>query len=356
MLDIEFNKIENASQFLKCQQNWEKLETGKNMTVFQSYRWNQLLVEQWLSFTYNRLFSEIIIVEGRENGVVKIIAPLIIQKHSLGYKWLGRLRGIYFLGLESYSDYMNVIYDRIDESSFSQIILSIKEKYPTLPIYFNEVRESTEFCQWCIKQNPEVRKTVSIAVPLPAGVDQYHAMLSKNTKQNLRTALNRMHKADLEYEIQVLHKISDDKLIEELDRMHIARVEQKDARLKMRLLRYVSNYLRGRYLAAKDRKYSITKNSMKRIDESVIILSKLNGNIAGYMYGLKDRQEIRIMQNCFKDEYAFYSPMFRGAYDYIIETIRNDNSDITVVDFTRGDETYKYKLGGVERMLYHFTF
>ena len=356
MLNIEFNKIENASQFSKYQTDWEKLENGKDMTIFQSYRWNRLLVEQWLSFTYNRLFSEIIIAEGIENGEVKVIAPLIVQKHSLGYKWLGRLKGIYFLGIESYSDYMNLIYDAVNDSSFSQIIQAIKVKYPTLPIYFNEVRESTEFCQWCIGQNPELRKTVSIAVPLPADVDQYHAVLSKNTKQNLRTALNRMHKADLEYEIQVLHKISDDQLIEQLDRMHITRVEQKDARLKMRMLRYVSNYLRGRYLASKDRKYSITKNSMKRIDDSVVILSKLNGEIAGYMYGLKDHNEIRIMQNCFKDEYAFYSSMFRGAYDYIIETIRNDNSDISVVDFTRGDETYKYKLGGIERMLYHFTF
>ena len=68
-----------------------------------------------------------------------------------------------------------------------------------------------------------------------------------------------------------------------------------------------------------------------------------------------------LMQNCFKMEYAFYSPLFRGTYDFLIKQIQNESKNVMQIDFTRGDEPYKYKLGGVEmqdvykRQLLHST-
>ena len=87
---------------------------------------------------------------------------------------------------------------------------------------------------------------------------------------------------------------------------------------------------------------------------SVLVVVKLNNETVGYLYGLRDDKAIRIMQNCFKVQYAFYSPLFRGAYDFILNQIKNPQNGINQVDFTRGDEPYKIKLGGGQMPLHHY--
>ena len=97
---------------------------------------------------------------------------------------------------------------------------------------------------------------------------------------------------------------------------------------------------------------------MNRLENSVVILVKLNDAVAGYLYGLKDGDSVRIMQNCVAGKYGFYSPVFCGAYDYIC-SLSGQVSGISVVDFTCGDEPYKLKLAGEnmggQMLLHHFT-
>ena len=74
----------------------------------------------------------------------------------------------------------------------------------------------------------------------------------------------------------------------------------------------------------------------------------------GYLYGLMDNRAIRVMQNCFQDGICFYSPLFRGTYDFLIKQIQNESKNVMQIDFTRGDEPYKYKLGGIEMQLHNY--
>ena len=64
---------------------------------------------------------------------------------------------------------------------------------------------------------------------------------------------------------------------------------------------------------------------MKRMNNSIFVIVKLNDVTVGYLYGLMDNRAIRVMQNCFKMEYAFYSPLFRGTYDFLIKQIQNES-------------------------------
>ncbi len=111
----------------------------------------------------------------------------------------------------------------------------------------------------------------------------------------------------------------------------------------------MSSYVRIKYRTNREKNNNIISESMKVMDNSCLVICYLNNDIAGYLYGLIDRDTIRIMQNCVKEDYKFYSPMFRGAYDFIL--MQYDNDDIKIVDFTRGNEQYKYNLGGVEIQL-----
>lgn len=78
---FKYKIIKSSNELKEYESTWKKLETGKEMTAFQSYDWNVLLVEQWLKFTYNRLLSNICIAEVVENNNTVILFPLIVQKN-----------------------------------------------------------------------------------------------------------------------------------------------------------------------------------------------------------------------------------------------------------------------------------
>ena len=85
-------------------------------------------------------------------------------------------------------------------------------------------------------------------------------------------------------------------------------------------------------------------DSMKNMENSVWVIAIIDGQIAGYLYGLKDRRSIRIMHNCVDLQFGKYSPMFRGAFDFILQMYEGEKTD--EVDLTRGTDSYKYQLGG----------
>ena len=48
--------------------------------------------------------------------------------------------------------------------------------------------------------------------------------------------------------------------------------------------------------------------------------------------------------------------MFYGSYDFIINETTTHELGIEYLDFTLGDETYKYKLGGKETQINNYIF
>lgn len=353
-MKIEYHVIKKVEDFEEYKNSWEQIEHGKDMTVFQSFNWNKLLVEQWLSRSFNRLFSEIYIICLKNGPKVRIIAPLIIQKKSIGVKWLGRKKGIYFLGIESYSDYMNLIYDDdTKESEIETLLNDILKTFSEFTLRLSCVRDETLLSNWCLSQGFSDKLYTSVFVEIPDNQEIYTKSLSKSTRQNLRTAINRITRDNLTYEMLVYDCVQDEAFLNSLNQIHIDRVRNKNRKKAAGKLRYLSNFLRTRYQEFLDGKYNIIINSMSRLDNSVFVIVKLNDDIAGYLYGLRDGNTVRIMQNCYNEKYSFYSPLFRGAYDYILSVIAED-TDVKSVDFTRGDEEYKYKLGGKEHVLHSF--
>lgn len=351
---IDYRIIKKVEDFEKLKDSWEQIEHGKEMTVFQTFNWNKLLVEQWLSHSVNKMFSDICIVCLTQNSRVKIIAPLIVQKKSVGIKWLGRKKGIYFLGIESYSDYMNLIYDDVEQSEIEVLMNDILKKFSDFTLILNCVRDETIFSSWCLSRGFSDNITTSAFVELPVNQEAYTKSLSKSTRQNLRTAMNRMKRDNLDYEMLVYGRIQNEELVNKLNRIHIQRIRNKNSKKDMDTLHFFSRYLHAEYNEFLNRKYNIINNSMNRLENSIVVIVKLNNDIAGYLYGLRDDNAVRIMQNCYKEQYAFYSPLFRGAYDYILSVIAED-TDIKIIDFTRGDEQYKFKLGGKEHKLHNFV-
>lgn len=345
-------EIKNVVDFKKIEHRWKIAESGVDMTVFQSYEWNKLLYLEWENYKYNNIGSriEMFVIE---NESVTMIFPALVQSYSSRLKaGLGRDAGVYLLGQESYSDYLNIIYNEFSKELFSELLLTIRNRYPGLKIHLFNVREDTNTYNYLIDRYQIVNSTVSVYIDIPKSDSEFNKTLSKHTKQNLRTALNRMNKDDMQYEWHTADCISDKEKLECLSQIHRRRMITKNYDTSS-LKRRVVSWINLQPLLYKEQYNNIVQNSMCTMNNSFVEVVELQGNIVGYIYGLKDKEGvIRILQNCIDEKYAFYSPMFRGIYDFIIEHC--GSKELRKLDFTRGDEEYKYKLGGKEIKLYDF--
>ena len=351
-MKIDCIRINRKEDFEKISQVWEKLEIGSEMTVFQSLKWNKLLYMEWYNYKYNRLFSkvEVYVIEN-ENDLM--IVPTIIQLRDTYLKGvIGRRRGIYILGQGSYSDYLNFVYNAFSETMVLAFINHVREKYSDYKLYFSNVREDTMLCKYLNKNYKWEVNTVSVSLNVPKNKEEFDKMLSKHTRQNLRTALNRMNKDLMQYEWCEKGIIVDDTYLNKLVKLHMKRMKTKNSD-DSSFLNKIKAEIKLQLLLYREKNNNIVRESMCTMKNSFILIVKLKGNLVGYIYGLKESNGIiRIMQNCIDEEYKFYSPMFRGIYDYIAANC--GESELREIDFTRGDEDYKYKLGGQEVSLYNF--
>ncbi len=329
---------------------WRSIETGTEMTIYQSYDWNRLLIKEELSKPLSRFLLSIYIyvIEDEKDAVV--IFPIVVKKHSSNIRKKSRRKGIYLLGSGSYSDYLNVIYKGTVKSDIFESVLSqIRNDFIGYEIHIDDIRQNTQFLSYLINSTNTFTENIAVQVVKRSTLEEYTGELSKSVKQNLRTAKNRMNKDGMLYELMVLGRTDDLSLVDELRDIHIERMLEKNAQDRNGFL----PRLELKYRIYKENHNNIISNSMKSMEEARIIIVRLNGNISGYLYGLVDKRTIRILQNCVKPEYKFYSPMFCGAFDYIVQVLYEEN-EFDIVDFTRGDEKYKYNLGGEEVKLCSF--
>lgn len=344
-MEIKKFVISGEEDFEKLLDKWKRLSAGKDMTFFQSYEWNLLLYRNWKKSLYNRIFSKVVIYEA-EN----IIVPFIVQRLNISFKWIGRSEGVYFLGTGSYSDYMNFIYS--DINGLEELMDYVKKDNKGLKLKLNFICRGSESLRYM--SNGILKETeVCVGVKTESTIEEYDQKLSKHTRQNLRTALNRMEKDGIKYEYEIKLGILEGSLIEELACIHLARVINKNRMGQGGFKSRVSSFLRLKHLRREELRRNIIKEAMQSIENSLTLIVRLDDKIVGYIYGfIENNSIVRICQNCFDENYKFYSPVFRACYDFICECCKNN--DYCEIDFTRGNEEYKYKLAGTEREIYSY--
>lgn len=349
---VEEKQIKNIEDLYELRVEWENLEHGTDMTVYQSFKWNVLLAKELFNGFFHKYYINLIIYKLVVDKKTEILMPIIIHKHSNKTKWFGRKKGLYLLGHASYSDYVNCIYNEASSEDFNMLIRYIAKKNANLRFFFDDIIENTAFDNF-LKQTSlnKLDNTVAVYVNLKNNEENFNKMLSKHVKQNLRTAVNRMKRDGIEYRLEIVNKnINDSYILDKLRQVHIGRMLEKNM-IKTDIIHLVSSYIRVWYRKYKEMHNNIVYDAMGAMENSVFVIVYLDDSIAGYLYGIKEDCCVRIIQNCFDEQYKFYSPMFRGTYDYILNCIENG---IEKVDFTRGNESYKYQLNGTEMQLTHY--
>ena len=350
---IDKREIKSIKDLDQLKDVWATLENGDDMTIFQNFTWHRLLAKEWHGWKLHPFYSKVVIYIAYQNGKPLMIFPAIIYTIDTKTRWFGSKKGVYLMGQGSYSDYMNVIYNDFSSEAFEAIITQIRSDFPKKNIFLTSVRPDTALSAYLKETGAKCEDgELALHIDRKASLEDYQNVVSKKTRSNLKKALNRMERDNIKYTIETVGMITDPKLIDELVKIHVGRITIKNTN-HSDFLHTAGTIVRTAYRRHRDLNNNIVAMSMQENPESNLILIRFNDKIVGYQYGMKDRPSMRLLQTCFEEQYSFYSPGFRGTYDYILSTYEND--EIQQVDFLRGSETFKYRLGCVDLQLLNFT-
>ena len=326
----------HKEQFHRLENDWRRLETGKDMTYFQLYDWYKMLIglQQKDNWAHEIVFCSVI--DGYGNTIM--IAPLWIVKKFFGKR---EKKGVYLFGRRGWNDYCNFIYNSFCGEALMALFKAIKKNYNISRYVFENLIVNTSLYNFLRDKYTliNVKKQINVAVNLPEDKDSYLKLLSKHSKQNIRTAQNRALKDGIEYVI-----IEDDTSmsVEEFQHYREIRVDKKNKLTHGNLWHQIRNRL-SLIVRYRFPKYTPMENDKNCHYLSCRTISK--ELMGAFCYGIDlYRKEIFIMAVSLNIKYQRYSPCILAAYQYIVSHL--EDPEIRAVNFTRGNEKYKYVLGG----------
>lgn len=335
------------SDFCQLADSWHELESGADMTYFQSYAWYEMLWSLNKDIKDKRF--EVIYATVTQEGRVVLIAPLWVIKKTFG-KF--NKKGFYIFGRGGWSDYLNFIYKDFDSYVISSLLKQLRDKFQLSDFYFENVPESARLYNFL----DSVVNVISISPQICVGLsikelqfEQYQKLLSKQSRQNVRTANNRLARDGKSF----VYDLCDSNVnLDEFAAYRNVRVAKKNdwggKTLKWRIINFISTKIlkRGWYKFAEYAPFTHDKNS------KFMTAKTSDGDLcAAFNYGVSpDGRSIVLMGVSTNILYSRYSPGILLLYHFIENAIETNRYDY--IDFTRGNESYKYALGGKEHKIY----
>ena len=322
---MTYSVIEGSFDSLR--DSWKALlPSCATNTIFVTPRWQEIWWEHFRTQREMRLLAV------QQNGVVAGIAPLTIMDGQVSL--LGSTDVCDYLDFvlpaEHCTGGLSAVFDHLETLSWSTVVLhSIPGDSPTL----SAVRSIAQQRGFCLTQEQE---DVCPRADLPGDWDSYLAGLSKKDRHELRRKLRRLEGAG-----QVCYYTAADPAAFDRDLDDFLRLMRSSAQEKAD---FMTPEMERFFRAAVDAqvKRGVAKLQFLEID----------GARAAAVLCF-DYQGDRLLYN---SGYDFaYAPLSVGlllkAYairDAIDQGMRR-------FDFLRGNEPYKYDLGGVDYPIYHCT-
>ena len=242
-------------------------------------------------------------------------------------------------GTDEFFDYVDLFYRRdIEKGCLKDAFASLMDFFRSrgnFVVRWNYIPEesiSREFlldskCKFKLIDNTEISFLK---------YENYLSMLSKSTKQNLRTAENRLKRENKTFKLlsSLCEPLSDEILQQCIDIYCERQREKYEKGLFNQLMIKTFNY----------------STEMLRKRKGIIMALTIDENVAAFMFGyINDvRKSYEVPKLAISEKYAFYSPGMILVNRSI--QLFADMTDIRVLDLCRGTEQYKIKMGG---KIYH---
>lgn len=330
----------NVSQLEQIKTIWLQLQNGTDMTYFQSYHWYEMLNN---FLPPHKSFYEIKFVVVYKDDQAMIIAPLFIIKRT---HFIINKKGVYIWGRNGWSDYLNLIYKVFVPDAFDFLCNDLKNHYKVSNFHFERLKETSQLYHYILNNMSILSKKrqVCVKLDLPSSFEEYWNSLSKHSKQNIRTAQNRLKKSNLQI-VVLFDDVNVDKNL--CYRLRLSRVKNKNQnlpmfkRIKIKIVSLLSHKMPSYFPLYSDTK---SKNLTGYIDDELC-------SFFNYAHDI-NKNEILIMGVGIDNRFSKYSPGILCLYNYIKAYYDKSEISIKSIDFTRGDEKYKYAIGGKEFFIY----
>lgn len=315
-------KFKHYKLISSLKKHWNNVFNVDSKDIYQSYSFNELCF--WYRITslsnIRRKNVECDFVVGFDEGVPVCIAPLVID--------VTPKRCVRLLGHGTNAGYLDFIYK--DSKYVEEMYRYICEYYCTYEQEFIFVKESSPL--YSLMFSSEVFNNYAIQIE---SFDDYFAGLSKSTRQNIRTAYNRMQKDGLTYEIRVFEGGSSaikDVLVE------LNEIYHKRKAMWLGGTTQFTPWMKTIVL-----KRDIINKSARKDPNTKTVCLYINDKPVAYFIGLTYGNGICVPRLAIDTEYGRYSP----GIILIMEYLKQENIGTGYVfDLCRGDEKYKSSLKG----------
>ena len=310
-------------------------EMSEEMSIFQSAEMERCFFTNSLADAVPKHMRPRTISVLDNNNPVLIVPALVsssnmeLAGHANG---MCELSPIYFKGSEK--NLKRYLKSFFDASGYSEYL-------------FTRIRASTSLSctldEGIAGYDISVTSKENVFIDFSSGHDAWFQSLSKNVRQNLRTAYNRLEKDGEDIRIEVSHggQISHslmNRLIDIYIKRHNDRYEVKTSTLKSVYLRYLD----------------FSTRALIKTPRAFHIYIYISDRIAGFCSGYIDHDSFVVPRLSIDNDFSRYSP----GYLLINEAIKwfgaNSNS-IHIMDLSEGAEKYKLDLGGTIYKKFDYT-
>lgn len=306
---------------------WIQLEEENSKNIYQTYAFNALAYiyrRTSLSNIKRRNLSCRFIV-GLENNKPVCIAPLIIDTDEDGV--------IRLLGHGTNVGYLDYIYrDSIYVQPMHKYVIDRFSKYKLDYIFVKEQSPLVEVMTKVESFNNYMITT--------SGYEDYFSNLSKSTRQNIRTAYNRLNKDGKNFEFKK-YTGNDDISKEILRKINCVYQKRK---LDWNNSTNISDLEKKVFLYR-----DVIYRGTKKIKNSEIVVLYIENDIAAFMIDFKYKNGICIPRLAIDTNYSRYSPGVILINEYLKNVSEIEDFQF---DLCRGDEKYKSSLGGICSLTY----
>lgn len=327
-------EVKKFYRFSPIKSDWKKLyDANPDLSPYQSDWYAEIAFSYYLTYSVKwqavPLFLEI-----TEDDAPIMIIPLCKKLFKNEYTMFGDEAGY---------GYIDFIYEKdIEEEKLEKCFEILCKELKGNKLSVNCIREESLICQLLMKKyNPQ--PVICTYADLHNSYDEYLSSLTKHERHHIKNAYNRLENEKKVVSLKVYYK--QPLPPEELSKI----VELYAARRKSRYGRAGGNFnkLFFRYL-------SICSVAMKKTDNFVHFILYIDNYPAAFYNGFLPRENgaITIPRLAINIEYGRFSPgilLLNESIKKILELgIANK------IDFMKGQERYKYEMGGKEHMYYNF--
>lgn len=248
------------------------------------------------------------------------ILPLVVNKKRR------TIRSISYYGRLDYED---IISSTNNPIYIGEALQNILQPYPGYSITFENINEDSLLFP-VLKKSLHISETC-VKIELPDNYNAYFEKLSKHQRQNIRTAYNKLSKEDF-----ATHLVQYD------TSHHVPRKVWHQCKL---LYDQRHNASGSKFKLWYERETNPFHRILNNVQEHRIMVLFHNETPIAYMAGLFSQSQscYYIPRLCINNEYSKYSPGILLVNETIKQLI---NEGVKTLDLMRGDEPYKFAMGG----------